>query len=338
MQALAEEVRQILAQMGYRSLNEIIGHAELLTQRVAGPEAGFLDLNSLLWTPDTGRPRRNVEERNALLVGSALGDRLAEEALADLNQAGAPVRLRYAISNTDRTVGARLAGQVVKHYGSDGLPPHAIVVELEGTAGQSFGAFLCRGIHLHLTGQANDYVGKGLGGGEIVLRPPAAAGYVWHENVILGNTALYGATGGRLFAAGRAGERFAVRNSGARAVAEGVGDHGCEYMTGGVVVVLGETGRNFGAGMTGGMAYVYDPDDLLPGRYNPQLVTLQRLRAGSEEPELRSLIRQHYLHTASPRARQLLYDWDQQILHFWRVMPKDAVARIEAVHEGAAKE
>lgn len=345
MHQVAEEVRQTLARLGYRSLNEIIGHAELLTQVVTGREASYLDLQSLLWTPDTGQPRRNVDERNPLLVGADLGDRLAEDALDDLADFGLPVRLRYAIRNTDRTVGARLAGQVTRHYGAAGLPAGSIVVELEGTAGQSLGAFLCNGIHLHLTGQANDYVGKGLGGGEIVVRPQAGAQYVWHDNVILGNTALYGATGGALFAAGRAGERFAVRNSGAQAVVEGVGDHGCEYMTGGVAVILGETGRNFGAGMTGGLAFVYDPADALPGRYNPQLIALRRVRSTgqsvmlrSAEASLRSLIRQHYQLTASPRAKAILDDWDEGLGNFWLVLPKEAVAAIEAVNEGADKE
>ncbi len=335
MHQVAEEVRQTLARLGYRSLNEIIGHAELLAQAVAGKEAGYLDLESLLWTPDTGQPRRNVEARNPLLVGSDLGDRLAEEALDELADYGAPVRLRYAIANTDRTVGARLAGQLAKRYGNAGLPAGSVVVELEGTAGQSLGAFLCNGIHLRLTGQANDYVGKGLGGGEIVVRPPASTQYTWHENVILGNTALYGATGGVLFAAGQAGERFAVRNSGANAVVEGVGDHGCEYMTGGVAVILGETGRNFGAGMTGGLAYVYDPADALPGRYNPQLITLRRVQRREHEKQLRTLLRQHSQLTGSPRAKEILADWDAELGNFWLVVPKEAVAAIEAVNEGA---
>ncbi|MFZ2362143.1 MAG: glutamate synthase large subunit [Anaerolineae bacterium] len=344
MHQVAEEVRQILASLGYRSLNEVIGHAELLTQAVTGKEASYLDLQSLLWTPDTGQPRRNVDVRNPLLVGADLDDRLAEEALDELADYGAPVRLRYPIANTDRTVGARLSGQLAKRYGNAGLPAGSITVELEGTAGQSLGAFLCHGIHLHLTGQANDYVGKGLGGGEIVLRPQARTQYTWHENVILGNTALYGATGGTLYAAGRAGERFAVRNSGASAVVEGVGDHGCEYMTGGVVVILGETGRNFGAGMTGGLAYVYDPADRLPDRYNPQLIALRRvqqsggpvmLRPTGTEASLRTLLRQHYQLTGSPRAKDILNDWDAELGNFWLVLPKDAVAAIEAVNEGA---
>ncbi len=338
MVQVAEEVRRLLAQLGYRSLNEVIGHAELLTQAVHGEAASYLDLEPLLWTPDTGYPRRNVDERNPLLAGADLGDRLTDEALADLDDFGAPVRLRYAIHNTDRTVGTRLAGQLAKRYGSAGLPDGSIVVELEGTAGQSLGAFLCPGIHLHLTGETNDYIGKGLGGGEIVVRPPASTRYVWHENAIIGNTALYGATGGKLFAAGRAGERFAVRNSGAQAVVEGVGDHGCEYMTGGVAVILGETGRNFGAGMTGGLAYVYDPADALPGRYNAQLITLRRVQRREQEKQLRALVRQHAQLTGSPRARDILDDWETELGNFWLVIPKDAVAAIEAVNEGAEKE
>jgi glutamate synthase (ferredoxin) len=337
MHQVAEEVRQILARLGYRSLNEVIGHAELLTQTVTGKEASYLDLQSLLWTPDTGQPRRNVDPRNPLLVGADLDDRLAAEALDELAEYGSPVRLRYAIANTDRTVGARLSGQLARRYGNAGLPAGSIVVELEGTAGQSLGAFLCNGIHLHLTGQANDYVGKGLGGGEIVLRPQASTQYTWHENVILGNTALYGATGGVLYAAGRAGERFAVRNSGATAVVEGVGDHGCEYMTGGVAVILGETGRNFGAGMTGGLAFVYDPADVLPSRYNPQLITLRRVQRREHVKQLRALLRQHYQLTASQRAKEVLDHWDEEIGDFWLVLPKEAVAAIEAVNEGAEK-
>lgn len=297
-----------------------------------------MDLRPLLWVPDTGFPRRNVADRNELLAGSELGDRLAEEALAELDGEGAPVRLRYTIRNTDRTVGARLSGRLARRHGNTGLPAHTVVVEFEGTAGQSFGAFACPGMHLHLAGQANDYVGKGLGGGELVLRPPGSGRYRWHENVILGNTALYGATNGRLFAAGRAGERFAVRNSGAQAVVEGLGDHGCEYMTGGVVVVLGEVGRNFGAGMTGGVAYLYDPADRLPGRYNPQLITLQRVARPESVRQLRRLVEEHYQLTTSPRAREILDDWDAELRNFWLAVPKETAAQIEAANEGAAKE
>jgi glutamate synthase (ferredoxin) len=337
MHQVAEEVRQIMARLGYRTMNEIIGHAELLGQGITGEAAGGMDLLPLLWTPDTGHPRRNVDERNPLLAGSDLGDRLAEDALAELDGEGLPVRLRYAISNTDRTVGSRLSGILARRHGNAGLPAGSIVAEFEGTAGQSFGAFGCQGVHLHLTGQANDYTGKGLGGGELVVRPRADTKMVWHENVIIGNTALYGATGGALFAAGRAGERFAVRNSGAQAVVEGVGDHGCEYMTGGVAVILGETGRNFGAGMTGGVAFVYDPQDRLPGRYNPQLIGIQRVAQHEFQRQLRSLVRKHFQLTGSPRAKAILGDWSEALRSFWLVLPKQAVATIEAANEGAAE-
>jgi len=242
MTQVAAEVRELLANLGAATLDEIIGHTELLHQVIVGADAGNMDLAPLLWAPDTGNVRRNVDPRNPLLRTSPLGDRLAADAMTRLAVAGSrlharsfqpstfnlqPVTLSYPICNTDRTVGARLSGEIARHYGDTGLPDGSIVVDLHGSAGQSFGAFAIRGLTLRLTGQANDYVGKGLAGAVISIRPPAAAQYVWHHNVILGNTALYGATAGELYAAGRAGERFAVRNSGARAVVEGVGDHGC---------------------------------------------------------------------------------------------------------------
>ena len=337
MLSVAEEVREILARLGARSLEEIIGHTELLEQKMTGAAAHHFDLLPLLWVPDTGYARRNVDARNPLLVGSALGDRLAADALSALDTAGR-ADLTYEIHNTDRTVGARLSGELAKRYGNQGLPAQTIVVNLTGTAGQSFGAFAIHGLSLRLTGQANDYAGKGLGGAEIVIYPPANAHFVWHHNVILGNTALYGATAGELYAAGRAGERFAVRNSGARAVVEGVGDHGCEYMTGGVVVVLGKTGRNFGAGMTGGAAYVYDRYNRLPGRANTQLVTLQRVERAEDAAELRSLLLRHLERTGSPRAAAILADWQNQLPLFWRVAPQEQVAAIEAANEGVVDE
>jgi glutamate synthase (ferredoxin) len=340
MTCVAEEVREILAGLGARSLDEIIGHAELLEPVEAARATYKLDLLPLLWIPDTGYARRNVERRNSgglAAVGAGLGERLAADALAEVAAKG-QARLSYPIRNTDRTVGARLSGQIARRYGSFGLPPETIVVHFTGSAGQSFGAFGVRGVHLHLTGQANDYVGKGLGGGEIVIRPPLEAKFVWHHNVILGNTALYGATGGELYAAGRAGERFAVRNSGARAVIEGVGDHGCEYMTGGVVVVLGKTGRNFGAGMTGGVAYVYDRHNYMPDRTNQELVCLRRVERPEDEAELKTLLRRHHDRTGSPRARAILDDWEKQVKLFWRIAPVEQAAAIEAANEGVTEE
>ena len=358
MTQVAEQVREILAGLGARTVDEIIGHTELLQQAVVGADAGNLDLLPLLWAPDTGNVRRNVDARNPLRSSSPLGDRLTADVLAALQSfefegrdlraererlparlAQYPaVHLSYAIRNIDRTVGGKLSGELAKRYGDVGLSPHTIVAELRGSAGQSFGAWLLRGLSLRLVGQANDYVGKGLAGGEIVIRPPDEARYVWHHNVILGNTALYGATGGELYAAGRAGERFAVRNSGARAVVEGVGDHGCEYMTGGIVVVLGQTGRNFGAGMTGGVAYVYDNHDMLTARANQQLVSLRRVERPEDQVELKALLERHLERTASPRARGILADWENQLPIFWRVAPVEQVAALEAANEGVTEE
>ena len=358
MTQVAEQVREILAGLGARTVDEIIGHTELLEQVVVGADAGNMDLLPLLWAPDTGNVRRNVDTRNPLRSSSPLGDRLTADVLAALQSfefegrdlraererlpahlAQYPaVHLSYNIRTIDRTVGGKLSGELAKRYGDAGLSPHTIVAELRGSAGQSFGAWLLRGLSLRLVGQANDYVGKGLAGGEIVIRPPEEAKYIWHHNVILGNTALYGATGGELYAAGRAGERFAVRNSGARAVVEGVGDHGCEYMTGGVVVVLGQTGRNFGAGMTGGVAYVYDNHDMLTTRANQQLVSLRRVERPEDQAELKALLERHLERTASPRARAILADWENQLPIFWRVAPVEQVAALEAANEGVTEE
>lgn len=339
MTQVAEEVRIILASLGAYSLDEIIGHTELLEQIPADTTGPALDLLPLLWAPDTGRPRRNTEPRNPLRRGADLDDHLAADAWAALVERGAAaVELTYPIRNTDRTVGARLSGQLVRRYGPEGVTPGTVTARFVGTAGQSFGAFGLRGLTLDLTGQANDYVGKGLGGATIVIRPPAAAQFVWHHNVILGNTALYGATSGELYAGGRAGERFAVRNSGARAVVEGVGDHGCEYMTGGVVAVLGKTGRNFAAGMTGGTAYVYDPYGRQPERTNQELVRVQRVAQAEHAAELRALLDAHLAHTGSPRARAIVQNWEAELAHFWRIAPLEQVAAIEASNEGVVDE
>jgi glutamate synthase (ferredoxin) len=361
MTQVAEQVREILASIGAHTLDEIIGHADLLQQSVVGADAGHMDLSPLLWTPDTGHARRNVEPRNPLLRKSPLGDRLTDDALAALAtiedytlkleddgvapanlqstifNLQSPIVLSYRIRNTDRTVGAKLSGSLAAAYGDAGLAPGTITVSLRGSAGQSFGAFAIRGLTLRLIGQANDYVGKGLSGAEIVIRPPEEATYVWHHNVILGNTALYGATGGELYAAGRAGERFAVRNSGARAVVEGVGDHGCEYMTGGLVVVLGKTGRNFGAGMTGGVAYLYDNHARMPAHANTQLVALRRVERDEDKTELAEMLERHLEKTGSPRARMILEDWDEQLKLFWRVAPVEQVAALEAANEGVTE-
>ncbi len=342
MTYIAEEARHLLAELGFRSLDEVVGHPELMEQRVYGREAGFMELGPLLHTPDVGSARRNVTENALRPEPEHVGNRIVEQVLANLTaNPDAPIRQRHKINNTQRTVGAKLAGQLALRYGDAGLPDGQIRISFVGSAGQSFGAFGITGLNLELMGEAQDYVGKGLSGGEIVIKPHEDATFVPHQNVIIGNTVLYGATGGRLHAAGVAGERFGVRNSGATAVVEGVGDHGCEYMTGGTVVVLGETGRNFGAGMTGGEAFVYDVNEEFQRRYNTELIAIRRLVDMNEatlDQTLRALIEQHLARTGSQRAQTLLDDWATQRQLFWYVAPRGDVVALEASNEGAEGE
>ena len=227
----------------------------------------------------------------------------------------------YPVTNGNRDVATHLSGQIAYQRGDKGLPPGALDLSFTGSAGQSFGAFLVEGVRLTLSGEANDYVGKGMSGGEIIVRPRPEAKFDWHTNVLVGNTCLYGATGGSLFAAGWAGERFAVRNSGATAVVDGVGDHGCEYMTGGVVVVLNRIGKNFAAGMSGGLAFVHDERGVLAERHNAQMSSAERLTNAEEISSLRRLIERHALFTRSPYAQTLLDNWETTISHFWKVIP-----------------
>ncbi|MDQ3973405.1 MAG: glutamate synthase subunit alpha, partial [Actinomycetota bacterium] len=260
---------------------------------------------------------------------SRLGDRVFEDAFESLWD-GTVLHLKYEIRNVDRTVGARLGGAIGLEFG-DQPPEGSVSVRFNGEAGQSFGAFLSHGVEFVLTGEANDYVGKGMAGGRIVIRPPDNdAG----DPVLVGNTVLYGATGGELFVAGRAGERFAVRNSGACAVVEGVGEHACEYMTGGVVVILGPTGFNLGAGMTGGECYALDPTSEILARVNAQLVEPRRPDS-AQLTRLRQLVTRHVELTGSARAAQLLAAWEQRSGVFWRIAPRGELARVAAVQEGS---
>ena len=333
LEYVATEVRELLASLGLRGLDEAVGRVDLLAQRRTGdPRADSLDLSPLLATgiSDGGDPpaTRFVASDPIQRPRSELGDRIHDDAWPGLRD-GDLVHLQYPISNTDRSVGARLGVAVGAAFGS--RPPAGRArIELEGTAGQSFGAFLAPGIDLRLTGVCNDYVGKGMGGGRIVVRPPADdAGCP----VLIGNTALYGATRGELFCAGRAGERFAVRNSGATAVVEGVGDHGGEYMTGGSVIVLGPVGRNLGAGMSGGELFLYDPDGTALDQLNDELVLARR----PDEIELvflREMVVAHHELTGSAVAGEILEDWERSHAAFWRVAPRAEVAAIEHAHEG----
>jgi glutamate synthase (ferredoxin) len=330
---VAQELREQLAAIGYSSLDDVIGRSHLIARRgtEAAPRAGVIDLSALTVAPPEDRPTRQVEPA-AKHPRNELNEMIVRDARTALDESW-PVKLHYSIRNQDRSIGARLSGEITRIAADGGLPPGTVEVNFRGYAGQSFGVFTTNGMRLHLVGAANDYVGKGMRGGEISIRPFPEAVYTWSDNHILGNTALYGATGGALFAAGRAGERFAVRNSGGCGVVEGVGEHACEYMTGGVVVVLGQTGRNFAAGMTGGMAFVYDPDGKFPNRCNQELVDIDRLTHPGMKKLVKSLLRRHYELTNSPRARDLLTNWEEAALSFRRVLPKDRVAEIESINE-----
>jgi glutamate synthase (ferredoxin) len=336
---LATEVRETLAALGLRSLDEAIGRVDLLEQMAAAPgsRGTLVDLTALLAQPDAEgtRPHKNVQARNDRPGDKPLDDQIIRDAAAALD-GRERVALSYPIRNDQRTVGARLSGEIARRYGGEGLPEGTIEVRLTGTAGQSFGAFATRGLRLELIGEANDYVGKGLCGAEIAVRPPPDATFAAHENVIVGNTVLYGATAGRLYAAGRAGERFAVRNSGAQAVVEGAGDHCCEYMTGGLVVVLGPTGRNFGAGMSAGVAYVLDEAGDFSRKVNTELVHLKRLDGGADREQLTALLREHVAATKSARARDVLERWEDYAPRFWKVLPyPPAVQAHTPAHQAA---
>jgi len=334
---MAEEVREIVAGLGYRSLDEVIGRVDLLRQVETGdPAADRLDLSPLLAPAEAahGGPTllRHTGERNPLPAEDRLDAHLLD-AVRDALDRGEPALPHVRIRNRDRTIGARLSWEIAKRHGDQGLAADTICVTFEGTAGQSFGAFLTPGVTFHLVGQANDYVGKGMAGGEIVIRPHPDLRGGSHEHVLLGNTVLYGATGGTLFAAGRAGERFAVRNSGAVAVVEGTGDHGCEYMTGGTVVILGRTGYNFAAGMTGGEVFVLDVDGGFPRRFNPQLVHLTPL-LDRDVRRLQDLVTTYVDRTGSARGQEILNDWESWVTRFVRLAPKDEVRRISSEEEG----
>jgi glutamate synthase (NADPH/NADH) large chain/glutamate synthase (ferredoxin) len=318
---VAEHVRNLLAQLGFRSLEEIVGGTDLLAPvayRVPG-RRGQLDLRPILHRSDLHVRSHGGGQRTTRHIDE-LALKMTEDVRIPLTE-GASVVRAYPIRNTNRTIGARAAGEVALRHGNRGLQGATAEFRFAGSAGQSFGAFLTGGLRLVLEGDANDYVGKGMGGGEIVIRPPHGSRFASHQNTIMGNAVLYGATGGYLFAAGRAGERFSVRNSGATAVVEGTGDHACEYMTGGVAVILGETGRNFGAGMTNGLAFVYDPSGKFEHRYNPELVSIERLIEPEDTQLLRQLIFRHMEKTNSERPREILDKWSESILHFWKVEP-----------------
>ena len=326
---MAEEVREILASLGARSLDEIVGRTDLLMQVSRGAaHLDDLDLNPLLARADAGdRPVHcTLKGRNE--VPETLDAQIIQDA-KPLFEVGEKMQLQYTIRNTQRAIGTKLSSKITRRFGMTGLKPGHITVRLRGSAGQSLGAFAVQGLKLEVFGDANDYVGKGLSGGTIVVRLLASSPLITNQNTIIGNTVLYGATAGRLFAAGQAGERFCVRNSDAVAVVEGCGSNGCEYMTGGMVVILGPVGSNFGAGMTGGMAFLHDPEGALPSRINPDAVIYQRVETAHWEGVLRDLIAEHARETQSRFAEQLLIDWRHEKQHFWQIVPKEMLERLD---------
>ena len=318
---LAQEVREYLADMGFTRLEDIVGRTDLIELRpaAAGTKASLLDFGRMLCRMDSNAALHHCTEQQHDIAHVKDVEMLA--AAAPALESRREVSLEYAIGNTDRAVGAMLSGAVAARYGNDGLPDGTISVKFKGSAGQSFGAFLARGISFKLEGEANDYLGKGLSGGHIAVLPPVRSNFAAEQNTIVGNTLLYGATSGEVYINGRAGERFAVRNSGAIAVVEGVGDHCCEYMTGGRVVVLGQTGRNFAAGMSGGVAYVWDPKGTFDYFCNMDMVELSLLEDSTARKELHELIRQHYLYTGSTLARTMLDNWPRYVEEFIQVTP-----------------
>ncbi|MBL1435674.1 MAG: glutamate synthase large subunit [Rhodobacteraceae bacterium] len=325
----AQEVREVLASIGARSLNDVIGRADLLSQVSRGSEhLDDLDLNPMLISVDEGHDIDYDRNRERQFVPDTLDALILRDAEPFFKD-GEKMQLSYAVQNTHRTIGARVSSHIVKRFGMrNELQANHLSIKLSGSAGQSLGAFAVQGLKIEVSGDANDYVGKGLSGGTIVVRPPLNSPLVAAENTIIGNTVLYGATAGYLYANGRAGERFCVRNSGAKVVVEGCGSNGCEYMTGGVTVILGPVGDNFGAGMTGGMAYVYDPDGTFETRMNAETVVCQPLKSAYWESELVYLIEQHERETGSKLAAEMLRNWERIHRHFKQVCPKEMLTRL----------
>jgi len=324
---IAQETREWLAKLGVRKLTDLIGRTDLLAIAPGVTDKQrHLNLQPILdaaGPADVAGPQHCGVARNAPFDRGELAERMVADMLPAI-EARSGGEFHYTLKNNHRSIGARLSGEIAKRYGNDGMADAPVTVHCQGTAGQSFGVWNAGGLHLLLCGDANDYVGKGMAGGKITLYPPPDFNGVPHRNTIIGNTCLYGATGGALYAAGRTGERFAVRNPGAVAVVDGTGDHGCEYMTGGCVVVLGKTGVNFGAGMSGGLAFVLDSGNRFPHRYNDQMVEICRIDGDDMTDHLHGLIRRHVDETGSAWGRHILEHFAQRLRDFWLVKPKAA--------------
>ena len=340
MRFIAQEVREYMAQLGFRAIDDMVGHVECLdvNAAVGHYKSRGLDFTRILAVPQrtAGQPLRCTSHQehdfsNSLDIGIIEKTKGAIESKT-------PVALEMAIRNRNRTVGAMLSAEISKRYGSQGLPPDTIKIKCIGAAGQSFGAFLAAGVTLTLEGDANDYVGKGLSGGKIIIYPPKDAAFRPHNNIITGNVNLFGATSGEMYVQGMAGERFAVRNSGAIAVVEGVGDHGCEYMTGGVVVVLGKTGVNFAAGMSGGIAFVLDENQLFDTRCNLEMVDLEPVVGDEDKKLLSTLIENHVRYTQSAYSQTIVADWTEMLPRFVKVIPIDYRRALDRIRKDESRE
>ncbi|HEX8993916.1 MAG TPA: glutamate synthase-related protein, partial [Candidatus Paceibacterota bacterium] len=323
---ISEEAREIMASLGVRTFDELIGRVDLLEADTAVRfwKSEGLDLSPILYPAqkphtDTGVYKTIAQDHG---IDKVLDRTLIEKSKGAIEK-GEKVALNLAIKNTDRSTATMLSHEITKKHGGAGLPDDTIKVNFTGSAGQSFGAFMTKGVTLELEGDANDYCGKGLCGGTIVIYPPKSSTFVPEENILLGNVALYGATSGKAFFRGKAAERFCVRNSGAHVVVEGTGDHGCEYMTGGRTIIIGEVGRNFAAGMSGGIAYVYDPNAKMKSLTNTEMVTVEPLADDEERQYIRSMIEEHRTRTGSSVAEKLLSDWNKTVGAFVRIMPYD---------------
>lgn len=325
MRFIAQELREYMAKLGVRTVDEMVGRSDLLKRKEApnGSFASRVDLDAILNNPYAGTDQKVTFDPKAVYdfkLEQTLDEKVFLKQLA--LRPGESKTLQVHVSNTDRTLGTILGSEITKKF-KDTLAPDTYVIECKGSGGQSFGAFIPKGLTLRLEGDSNDYFGKGLSGGKLVVYPPKDSGYCPEENIIIGNVALYGATSGEAYICGMAGERFCVRNSGAVAVVEGVGEHGCEYMTGGRVVILGSTGKNFAAGMSGGIAYVLDEKNHLYRNLNKAMISIEAVDSKYDIAELRILIERHVKHTGSPKGRRILEDFDKFLPKFKKIIPND---------------
>jgi glutamate synthase (NADPH/NADH) large chain len=326
---IATEVREILASIGYKSINEIIGRTDLLSQVNKGaPNLDDLDLNPLLVQADPGENPRYCKEKIINKVPDTLDEKIWSEIKEKINQKEKNY-FEYYTKNTYRSVGTRLSHYIYKKFGNNQLNEETVNIKLIGSAGQSLGAFLTKGIKLVVEGDCNDYVGKGLSGGTIVVNPSSKSKLISNENTIIGNTVLYGATSGKLYASGQAGERFAVRNSGCLAIVEGCGAHGCEYMTGGTAIILGQIGDNFGAGMTGGMAFIYDKENNFENFVNPSSIIWQSVETDYWKDFLKNNLKNFIIETRSIFAKKILDDYERELKYFKQVCPIEMLDKIE---------